>query len=458
MPANCNQEKQSNEPAGQSTRRRFLKQSVGAAGSLLVSHSLSAAIQKLTKAVSPGGQRHILLRSGWQTENIGDVAHAPAMLALIEKFIPDVVVTFWPWYDYLPELEVSMIKKRFPMLMIVQGKLGADGTASTPELATAVATADFFLHNSAPATLAWADALAFKKKTGKPFGVFGTSYGLYGTPETAALNEAAFVYFRDSVSLQKAADAGVKNAVMGWGPDAAFAFDLKDDRTAEKYLSGAGLEHGKFLCCIPKHRATPVWLHPHKGRPFDEARHTRNEAMKEHDHIPMREAITQIVRTTGKKVLIVHEDETQIAIGKEWILDKLPEDVKPNVVWHNRPWMPDEAASIYRRSAGLFSNEMHSPIICIAAGIPAIVCRWEEQSSKGIMWRDIGLGDWLFDFDNEEEIKGFVPAVMKMASDPKAAKKKAAKAKRLVDNRFAETMKVLEVASKPTPTSNKQKT
>jgi hypothetical protein len=24
-----------------------------------------------------------------------------------------------------------------------------------------------------------------------------------------------------------------------------------------------------------------------------------------------------------------------------------------------------------------------------------------EQTSKGIRWRDIGLGDWLFDFDQE---------------------------------------------------------
>lgn len=288
-----------------------------------------------------------------------------------------------------------------------------------------------------------------QKTTGKPFGVYGVTYGLYGTSETNTLNEAAFVYFRDSVSLQKAKEAGVHNTVTGFSPDVTFAFDTTDDEKAVAFLKENGLGNKKFLCCIPKHRSTPVWLHPHKNRPFDEAKNARNEAVKEHDHIPMRKAITQIVRTTGLKILICHEDETQIAIGKEWILDKLPDDVKPNVVWHNRPWLPDEAMSIYRRSAGLFSNEMHSPIMCVGQGIPAIVCRWEEQSSKGIMWKDIGLGEWLFDFDNEEEVKGFVPAVLEMVKNPDAAKRKAAEAKKFVTERLALTMKEVERISRP---------
>jgi len=38
------------------------------------------------------------------------------------------------------------------------------------------------------------------------------------------------------------------------------------------------------------------------------------------------------------------------------------------------------------------------------AGEPVIgmVCRFVEQTTKGFMWRDIGLGDWLFDLDRPE--------------------------------------------------------
>jgi hypothetical protein len=99
------------------------------------------------------------------------------------------------------------------------------------------------------------------------------------------------------------------------------------------------------------------------------------------------------------------------------------------------------------RSAGLFGLEMHSPILCIGSGIPAIVGRFAEQSSKGIMWRDIGLGDWLFDFDDEADIKRYVPAVLAMVKDPAAAKRKAATARAFVERRQRETMAILAKAA-----------
>ena len=77
----------------------------------------------------------------------------------------------------------------------------------------------------------------------------------------------------------------------------------------------------------------------------------------------------------------------------ELVVDPLPDDVKKKVVWRDRYWLTDEALSTYVRSAGLFGNEMHSPIMAVSNGIPAIVCRFDEQTKKGYMWRDIGLDD-----------------------------------------------------------------
>lgn len=434
-------------------RRHFLRVSSLTAGGSLLLHKAYSFLPDLGAGFKHSliKPRHILLRSGWQTENIGDIAHTPAMLAILEKNIPDATVTFWPWYSYLPPEEVVMLQKRFPKVAIVQGKLSDDGKASSPELQAAIASADFFLHNSGPLTVGWKDALNFKKITERPFGIFGVTYGnkVFGTAELPALHEAAFVYLRDSVSLQKVKDAGVRAPVIGFVPDAVFAIDVIDDEKALPFLAANGLEEGKFLCCIPRHRATPTWLHKEKNRPFDPERHARNEAMKEHDHQPLREAITAVVRNTNHKILICNEDEVQLPIGKEWVFDKLPEDVKSKVVWLDRHWLTDEAVSVYKRSAGLFGNEMHSPIMCIAQGIPAIVARWEEQTSKGYMWRDIGLGDWLFDFDKEEEIKRFVPAVLAMAKNPKAAKEKAQKAKKYAQSIQDKAMKVVEKASRP---------
>lgn len=165
--------------------------------------------------------------------------------------------------------------------------------------------------------------------------------------------------------------------------------------------------------------------------------------MKEHDHAQLRQAIINVVKETDMKVLICPEDQTQMKVGKELLLDRLPDEVRSRVAWRPNYWLTGEAISTYVRSAGLFGNEMHSPIMCIGHGVPAIVCRWAEQTSKGYMWEDIGLGDWLFDLDNPSDVDGIVPAVMKLAQDPEAAKEKAEDARKRVAAFQAETMQIL---------------
>jgi polysaccharide pyruvyl transferase WcaK-like protein len=122
--------------------------------------------------------------------------------------------------------------------------------------------------------------------------------------------------------------------------------------------------------------------------------------------------------------------------------------VKKKVVWRDRYWLTDEALSTYVRSAGLFGNEMHSPIMCISSGIPAVVCRFDEQTKKGFMWRDIGLNDWLFTMDNPDEVARIAPTVLAIAKDPAAAKAKAAKAREVVRQRQQENFAVLAASLK----------
>ncbi|WGM22815.1 polysaccharide pyruvyl transferase family protein [Paenarthrobacter sp. OM7] len=403
--------------------------------------------QSQHSASTPG--RHLILRSGWQIENIGDVAHTPGALALLEQYLPEVEVTFWPFYSVLPQFEIDMLMKRFPRLNIVQGSLDERGVASTPELEAAIASADFMLHNSGPFGLAWKDLVAFRERTGNPFGFYGITYGhwVFGNAEREALSNAEFVYFRDSVSLERALQDGVSAPVMEYSPDVVFALDIADDEAAERLMKKYGLVEGNFMCCFPKQRFTPTWLHKAKNRPFDSRLHQRNEEMKEHDHIPLREAITAVVRETGMKVLICNEDETELPIGKTWVLDHLPEDVKENVAWLDRTWLLEEAVGVYKRSAGLFSNEMHSPIMAIANGVPAIVNRWVEQSSKGRMWEDIGLDDWLFNFDDDKDVARFPGVVLEMAKEPEKARLKAVAARDVARRRLEETIAVVSERS-----------
>lgn len=396
-------------------------------------------------AAAESRPRRIVLRSSWQTVNIGDIAHTPGVLTLLENYLPEVEVRLWP--SSVGNGVAEMLLARFPKLRIIQ----------TPEaLKAAFEECDFLLHGSGPSLVAAPDIAKWCDATGKPYGVYGITFNApdatTAKPELVKkfeqsipiMSGARFVFFRDSVSLAEAKKRGCTCPVMDFGPDGAFAADLRDDTRAIAFLQAHDLEEGRFLCCIPRLRYTPYWTIPARKTPLDETKHARNESMKEHDLAPLRQAIVEVVRQTTMKVLICPEDETQMAVGKEMLFDQLPEDVKARVVWHADFWLTGEALSTYIRSAGLFGAEMHSPILCIGNGIPAIVCRWEEQTSKGIMWRDIGLSKWLFNLDEESEIPGIVPAVLAMAKDPAAAKAKAMKARAFVEERQRHTMQVLD--------------
>jgi len=411
------------------TRRNFLSQSASAFA--------LGAMTTLTKKPP-----RILLRSSWQVVNIGDIAHTPGVLALIEKYLPEAEVRLWASQDLSAEV-AAMEHRRFPQLQIVKGTIGADGKASNAELQDTLAWCDFLLHGSGASLVAAKDVAAFRHHWHKPFGVYGITHGSFlSGDDKDLLSQAQFVFFRDSVSLKLAQEQGVKAPIMEFGPDGAFACDLRNEAQATAFLQAHHLEPGKFLCCIPRLRYTPYWKI--RNQPFNAERDARNQAMAEHDHAPLRAAITAVVRETKHKILLCPEDMSQMEVGKQWVYDKLPEDVKTRVVWRENFWLTDEALSVYVRSAGFFGLEMHSPIMCIGNGIPAIVGRFAEQTSKGFMWRDIGLSDWLFDFDQEAEIARYVPAVLALAKNPTAAKAKAAQARKFVQQRQRLTMQVLQ--------------
>lgn len=408
----------------QLNRRRFLRSTL----------AVLATIAPAAHA-APAKGRKILLRSGWQTVNIGDIAHTPGVLHLLEKHLPDVQVQLWP--SKLDNGADAMLARRFPNLKILW---------TSDEKKAAFKECDFFLHGSGPSLVGSNELIKWHKETGKPLGVYGITTSSISPAQAEVLNHARFFYFRDSLSLQYAQTAGVKCPIMEFGPDGAFATDLRDDPAADRFLKEHDLTPGKFMCVLSRFRITPYWTVPEKKTAYDKAKDERNQSMKEHDHAPIRQGIIDVVKNTDMKILLVPEDVTQVAIGKEMLYDPLPAEIKKRVVWRGRYWLTDEALSTYVRSAGLFGSEMHSPIMAVGNGIPAIVCRWAEQTTKGYMWRDIGLGDWLFHFDEESDLPRVAPAALAMARDPAAAKAKTAKARDFVMGRFARSMGILKDA------------
>jgi len=382
------------------------------------------------------GQRapRVVLRSSWQTVNIGDIAHTPGMLALLERHFPAAEITLWP--SSVDNGVGEMLQRRFPRLKIQSGNTHVQGLYDEN---------DFLLHGSGPSLVAEKDLARWRQLGEKPYGILGITSSQPSPATLEIFNGAQFVYFRDSVSLRAAQEAGAACPVMEFGPDGAFATDLRNEEKAATFLQANGLISGKFMCCIPRYRNTPYWLIK-KERPFDAAKQKRNDEFKEHDHAQLREAIIQIVKQTELKVLICPEDRTQMQLGKEILFDPLPEAVKSRVVWRPDYWLTDEALSVYTHSAGLFGNEMHSPIMCIGNGIPAIVCRWAEQTSKGNMWKDIGLSEWLFDLDQEGELASIVPAVLSLATNPAVAASKVRKAQAILQERQTSAMARVRLA------------
>src|SRR5215218_447241 len=103
--------------------------------------SLAAAgVANLAAAQDARPKKRLLLRSSWQTVNIGDIAHTPGMLALLEKQLPECEVTLWP--SSVDNGVDAMLMRRFPKLRI----MAPTGEAK----AEAFGTHDFLLHGSGP--------------------------------------------------------------------------------------------------------------------------------------------------------------------------------------------------------------------------------------------------------------------------------------------------------------------
>lgn len=397
---------------------------------MITKYSLGTGAGSRTKPCS------ILVRSSWQTINIGDIGHTPGLLALLERLLPDAEVTLWP--NRIAGGVEEMLRQRFPGLKIA---------TTDEEIRVAIQDNDFLLHGSGPYLVAARDVERWLE-TGKPYGVFGITLmaETFDARVRKCLDHAEFVYFRDSVSLDFARTLGLQCPVLEFVPDAAFAADVADDEKAKAFLSQHALEPGKFLCCIGRYRITPHWKIPELNAPYHADKDAHNQRLLAQDHPPLRDAITAIVSSTDLKILLCPEDKTQMALAKETLWDPLPAAIKERVVWREQYWLTDEALSTYRLSAGLFGHEMHSPIMCIGQGIPAVVVRWAEQTSKGFMWRDIGLGDWLYDFDQEKDRVRFPAEMLQWAQNLPLAKNRARTAQALVTRLHEESFAQLVTA------------
>ena len=406
-------------------RRRFLTSTASAA---ITAAALRSPL--FAAAAKSGRPPRILLRSSWQSVNIGDIGHTPGALTLLGKHFPEAEITLWP--GKLGHGSRELLTKGYPKLKIVEGSLDKDGKPSTPELATLWNDADLYLSGSGSGFPASPHAIAFHKATGKPVGVFGVStdpisgIGAGREAEGGTLEEirakaaklpsthlgaelryimdrAAFFFCRDTISRDYLKAQGVKTPILEFGPDAQLGMHLRDDTKGFAYLKASGLEEGKFICVIPRKRYTPYYEVNNVPRvATDDIKDTINDRTTEKDHAKLREMIISYVKATGNKVMACAEMTYEVKLAKDILVDPLPADVKRNVVWRDTYWLPDEAASIYSKAQAVISVECHSPLIALHNGTPTFYVRQPTDTCKGQMYRDFGANDWFFEVDETD--------------------------------------------------------
>lgn len=106
-------------------------------------------------------------------------------------------------------------------------------------------------------------------------------------------------------------------------------------------------------------------------------------------------------------------------------------------------WLPDEAASLYKRGQAVLSFECHLPIIAATNGTPCFYLRQPEDTIKGQMYYDLGLADWTFEIE-QTNAKQITERLLEVNAGYNTALKKVRTAMRNVRERYNATFEIMD--------------
>lgn len=414
-------------------RRQFIQQS-----SLVTAAAMLPFLAQATQKNNPV----LLMTSGWQDVNIGDIAHTPGLIGLLKKRIPKAKIILWK--KSKSEKVETMLNNYYPDVTIIHGAVDKEFVPQTEEVKRAFQEADFFLHGSGPSVVAADYLQAWHKQTQKPFGIFGVTTQDVSPTLKELLQHASFIFTRETASIQKLKEAGIQGPHIAFAPDATFVLEIHDDQKANQFIQENKLEHRKFICVIPRLRVTPYYKIRPSGWSEERIKEVNelNDKWKEIDHAKAREAMVAWVRKTGNKIVVCPEMTYQVDIIDELLVNPLPEDVKPFVVKHGY-WLPDEAASLYSHAHAVLSYECHSPIIALTNGTPAFYLRQPQDTIKGQMYYDLGLKDWTFEIE-ETTGQQITDRLLKTVADYGAAKKSVKQSMAKVQTQYDAAFEIIK--------------
>lgn len=389
----------------------------------------------------------ILLVSGWQEVNIGDIAHTPGLINVLKTFLPEVEIILW---EKSPAQEVEeMLHKYYPDMQILKGNINENAEVDNPLIYQAFDKSDLMIHGSGPYVVGQPHIESWLKYTeGKPFGIFGTTIENMNDKLKELLLNASFIYTRETASLTVLQEHGLSGEHISFAPDATFYLNLRDDEKAENFLSSVGLVKNGYICAVPRSRRTPYYKIRNRHK-WSEKRiqeiEDHNARFQEKDFAKLREVLIWWVRETGYKVLLCPEMTYQVDLMNA-IRDPLPDDVKEKVLKRGY-WLPDEAASVYARSCAVVSFDCHSPIIAAVNNTPFFYLRQPEDTIKGQMYYDLNFPDWVFEIEETtgEQIRDRLKYVW---SNYVKSKKRITKEMERIDNIYKKSCEEIDLLLK----------
>ncbi len=273
-------------------RRDFL---IGAAATLAASvmrSSLAASTRGTPQRAlprSPGQAPRILLRSSWQSVNIGDIGHTPGALrpareALSRSRNHAVAGRPGPRFARAADEGLSAAEDRRgqprrraarrPDAGAGEG-LGRSGSlperlrlrlpraAARRRVSEGDGQAGRRLRRQHRSDLRHRRRIASPKAARSNRSRAKAAQAAADAPRRRGLryiiDRAAFFFCRDTISRDYLKAQGVKTPILEFGPDAQLGMHLRDDAKGFAWLKEHGLEEGKFICVIPRLRYTPYY-------------------------------------------------------------------------------------------------------------------------------------------------------------------------------------------------------
>jgi polysaccharide pyruvyl transferase WcaK-like protein len=313
------------------------------------------------------------------------------------------------------------------------GEILAELRRTRPEAARAFTDAGFLLYTSGTtlnfgrmgvrdlrlSTLRYAMPLLVARAHGIPYGINAQSFDALDWPASlvfqALFRDARFVYCRDPDSLEYLRQQNLLCPRSGWRPDTTFFFSGSDDAWADRFMKAHGLEAGRFITVTVRsaNQAGPL---------AGTMKADREEAIMGR----MRAFIEAWVAHTGLPVVLAPEVDTEVAATHRNIYARLPPATQKRCVELDAFWTTEQAYSLYRRAEAVVSMEMHSVIMALSLGAPALMPQFSENGRKVWMLDELGLRDWIFDLDESGSPEAILAAALRIHGDPARARERVA--------------------------------